>query len=178
LQTMVSLLRLQGAESNEEATVRALARAEIRVMAMAAAHEQMHGPRPVEEIDVRLLAERITGEAVRLTHAPTRIDVSGDQVRVPMASAVTLSLLVSELVVTALSMVPAEGDTPLRVELEDAGRAARIHVSGPPADRGEAGLGGRDVVNALVATVGATLDSRVVEGRARHTIEFPLSPSG
>ncbi|MFW6290983.1 MAG: sensor histidine kinase [Spirochaetota bacterium] len=175
LQTMVSLLRLQGAESNEEATVRALARAEVRVMAMAAAHEQMHGPRPAEEVDVRLLAERITGEAVRLMQARTRIDVRGGPIHVPTASAVTLSLLVAELVVGTLSHAPADRDgVPLVVELEDAGRSLRIHVSGPRAAASDQALAGRDIVEALAANLAATLDSRVTDGTVRHTVELAV----
>ncbi len=175
LQTMVSLLRLQGAESNEEATVRALARAEVRVMAMAAAHEQMHGPRPVEEVDVRLLAERITGEAVRLMQARTRTEVRGEPIHVPMASAVTLSLLVAELVVGTLSHAPADRDgVPLVVELENAGRSIRIHVSGPRTAASDQALAGRDIVDALAANLAASLDSRVADGTVRHTVELAV----
>ena len=175
LQTMVSLLRLQGAESNEEATVCALARAEVRVMAMAAAHEQMHGPRPVEEVDVRLLAERITGDAVRLMRARTRTEVRGEPFRVPMASAATLGLLIAELVVGVLSDGPGRDDgARLLVELERTGATAHIHVSGPRAAASDQALAGRDIVDALAANLAATLDSRVADGTVRHTVELAL----
>jgi len=175
LQTMVSLLRLQGAETGDPATVLALGRAEVRVMAMAAAHEQMHGPRPTETVDVRLLAERITGEAVRLMKMQTRTEVRGEPIRLPMANAVTLSLLVSEIVVETLDRLPAhDGRASLAVELERDGGTARIRVCGPEAGGDDAPLAGREIADALAATLGATINSSSVAGRSCRTIEIHL----
>jgi two-component sensor histidine kinase len=190
LQTMVSLLRLQGAASGgsggesaaSSAVMQALAIAEVRVMAMAAAHEQLHGPEPSEIVEVRSLVGRVAGEAVRLLRPGVATAVDGDVVHLPTGSAVTLSLLFAEVAAASLG-APARSDSgrpgllTVRVNRDpDPDReVAVVVVEIDPCPDGDREPLGGDIIDALSATLGARTSSELHDGRLACTIEFPVS---
>jgi two-component sensor histidine kinase len=104
LQTIASLLRIQGRRSESEDTRRALSEAMERVSAMAVVHELLAGSTE-EKIDFMTVAESVV-EMIRRGLAGDNpgmtVEVSGRSGMVPAQVATSLALVVAELVHNAI----------------------------------------------------------------------------
>jgi two-component sensor histidine kinase len=105
LQVVSSLLRLQGRQLKDPEALRALRESEERVMSMALLHESLYRSDDLAHIDVAAHLETLTKALLR-THVGSRdrvtIDTDVDLPGLDIEKAVTVGLLVTELVANAL----------------------------------------------------------------------------
>jgi two-component sensor histidine kinase len=169
LQIIASILMMKARVVTSEETRQHLQDAHRRVMSVAAVQQHLHSTGRADFIGIApylsklcaSLAESMIGES-----RPTRLAVDADQGSIPSADAISLGLIVTELVINALKYAfpdPAE-DALVTVRYEVNGADWKLSVSdngvgrvehaGPPA-RG--GLG-----TSLVAALAHQLEAKVV----------------
>lgn len=171
LQMIVSLLSLQSrAEPNPDAALH-LSAAASRVATIARMHRRLHSIDAAEVVAYKNILEELCGEYSSLTTAEDRgnprIIVEGDEVRLPGATAIPLSLIVNELITNAAKH--GRGVITVRLEAPSkGGHVLSVCNDGPALPPGfdpaaSAGLGMKIIV-ALVEQIGGTL----LVGRCAH----------
>lgn len=171
LQMIVSLLSLQSrAEPNPDAALH-LSAAASRVATIARMHRRLHSIDATEVVAYKNILEELCGEYSSLTTAEDRgnprIIVEGDEVRLPGATAIPLSLIVNELITNAAKH--GRGVITVRLEAPSkGGHVLSVCNDGPALPPGfdpaaSAGLGMKIIV-ALVEQIGGTL----LVGRCAH----------
>jgi|GEM_PF-3399037 len=182
LQVISSLLNLQSM-ATEDASARAmLADSQNRVRSMALIHEKLYRSDDLSRIDFREYLNTLTAGIVQTYQSfsvPIDLRLSGENVFLPVDSAVPCGLIVNELVSNALKHAFPDGRAgQIRVDLrQNNSREIRLAVSdngiGLPETvdfRNTESLG-MQLVNALVAQLGGMLDLKV-DGGTMFEITF------
>lgn len=102
LNTMLSLLRLQHAETDSPVVATGLSHAALRVHAMARSHDLVFRSDGHSRVPILALLTGICNEAGRLVAAPVECRREGEDVTVPADLAGPLALLVTEVAATVL----------------------------------------------------------------------------
>ncbi len=177
LQLIASLTRMQENALEDEAARQALATMRHRVAAVAQVHRRLYTSDDVRNV---ALDEYLAGLLQEIGQATDgRIILLAEPVTVPTDCAVSLGVIVSELVTNAIKYAYPEGEAgPIRVRLraEDGHGVLAVEDEGVgAADSSPAGTGlGRRIVTALTGSVGGTVEQRSGPQGTAVTIRFEL----
>jgi chemotaxis protein methyltransferase CheR len=194
LQIIASILLLKARAVSSEETRGHLQDAHQRVMAVATVQQYLHTVEGIEQIELSAYLARLSmglGDSMVGESQPVAIEVVADDRRVESATAVSLGLIVTELVINALKYAFPDGkaDARIRVSYESNGEDWRLIVAdngvghaAPTSPPKDAGLG-TTIVKALAKQLGAqvVLDSsaaglRTVITRASFNERIPEAP--
>ncbi|MBU8547095.1 MULTISPECIES: sensor histidine kinase [Roseomonadaceae] len=179
LQIIASLTRLQEGAVADPAARAALAAVRHRIAAVAQVHRRLYTSADVRSVALTDYLGGLLAEIGRSVET-ARIDFTGAPLEVPPDRAVSLGVILSELVTNALKYaypdmpeggpirvtLAQEGDAGvLRVEDDGVGGAGAEQVSGT-------GLGGR-IVHAMAGTIGGLVEFAGGPG-SRVTVRFGL----
>jgi PAS domain S-box-containing protein len=187
LQVVTSLLMLQAGRTEEPALKQALLEARGRIGVVAGIHQRLYSTSQHDRVDFGDYLEELASETLRSLNSSGKIELDfdiGDDVVMPLAQAVPLALVVSELITNAVKYAFPDGRSgKLTVSLRDEGSRVEICVSddgiGLPEDFNPAaggGLGMR-IVTALVRQVRGTLSIKSADPGAEFVISIPLTTS-
>ncbi len=172
LQIIASILLLKARAVSSDETRGHLQDAHQRVMAVATVQQYLHAVEGIEQIELSAYLARLgmgLGDSMVGEGQPVAIEVVADDRRVESAMAVSLGLIVTELVINALKYAFPDGktDASIRVSYESDGDDWRLIVAdngvgyaSPTTPPKDAGLG-TTIVKALAKQLGAqvVLDS-------------------
>lgn len=185
LQLIASILLLKARAVTSEETRQHLRDAHNRVMSVAAVQRHLHTSVGIQEVDVapylsklcESLAASMIGEG-----EPTTVTVMSDDAKVPSAKAVSIGLIVTELVINAIKYAfPAtKADARILVTYEVADADWKLIISDngigrSPDSTVQAPTGlGTAIVAALVKQLGATIE--VSTGEAGRSVSITRAP--
>ena len=181
LQTVASLLRIQGRRTHSDVARDALNQAMRRVAAIAVVHDTLsEGLDQVVDFDdvfdrvLMLIAEVASGH--NTTVRPTK---SGSFGTLPSAYATPLALALTELVTNAVEhgLAGRDGEVEISAKRRDGVLRVKVRDNGVGLAEGKVGSGlGTQIVRTLVqGELGGTIDWHTLEGEGTEvTIELPL----
>ena len=178
--TVLSLLRLQRRQASGDEARDALSRAEGRVLSIARAHGALYRGDGVDEVAMDgYLRELCTGLHDGLAGDRIALNCHADAVVLTRDRAITVGLLVNELVTNALKHAfPGGRSGTITVRLEAAGDGARLTVgddgAGMTAPAREGGLG-QSLVGMLVRQIGGGETTATGPGGTARTIDIPAA---
>lgn len=169
LQLIASILLLKARAVTSEETRQHLRDAHNRVMSVAAVQQHLHTSVGIQEVDVApylsKLCESLAASMID-EGEPTMVTVMSDDAKVPSAKAVSIGLIVTELVINAIKYAfpAAKPDARILVTYEVADTDWKLIISDNGIGRSPdsivqapAGLG-TAIVAALVKQLGATIE--------------------
>jgi two-component sensor histidine kinase len=179
LQIIASLLHLQANSSTQDDVKAALSNAMGRVAAVAQVHRRLYTSHAFNSValdqylealleDLRRSAEG--NRMSRLTLKATSIDVDPDR-------AVSIGIIVNELVMNAVKYAYPDGPGPIHVELETAGKDVQLSITdngvglGAKADPRSTGMGQR-IVSAMAAKLCANVERDPSHAGTRIVLRF------
>ncbi len=179
LQLVAAFLHLQATLSSEE-TRAALGEANRRVLAIAQVHRRLYSSDDVSIValhqylaglieDIRQSADA-EGTGAHLTLRSDPVDIDPDR-------AVTIGVIVTELVINAMKYAYPGASGPIRVILEVDGEACRLAVEdegvGREATGGARRTGiGRSIINAMATKLAATVDYTAADPGTHASLRF------
>jgi two-component sensor histidine kinase len=181
LQLVSAFVHLQAATVGDEAARAALENTKQRIGAIAQVHKRLYSSGDVERVDMRdylaALAEELE-QTWSTPISPRRVKVEAASVRLKTDRAVSVGIIVTELVSNACKYAYSEGQAgEVRVTLEpecDGRFRLNVQDDGPGIAVGEApkgtGLGAR-----LIAAMANSLQSEVVFDPARRGVSATLT---
>lgn len=184
LQLIASLTRLQEGAVRDPAAREALAAVRNRIAAVAQVHRRLYTSDDVRSVALHDYLGGLLEEIGRSVGGRT-IELAAEPIEVPTDRAVSLGVIVSELVTNALKYAyPGRLDGPIRVRLQmlggegllavqDEGVGQGVDQSSAPA-AGGTGLG-RRIVEALSTSVGGTVTHAAGPGGTEVSIRFALA---
>jgi signal transduction histidine kinase len=131
LQVIVSLLEMQADKAGHPQALSSLAEARNRVGAIASMHELLYQSDSFSEIDLSPYARRLVAHVVSFYRKDSRVSVSvvGDGIKVDLARAVPLGLLLNELVSNVCKHAfPGETEGRLDIRLSEADSGIHVQV--------------------------------------------------
>lgn len=184
LQMAVSLLLLQSRESTNPEVAAQLSIAANRVAMIARIHHRLNSYDGVQAIEFKNFLEdlgRDFSAMVASRESRARIVVEGNQINLPVATAIPLGFVASELITNAAKY--GKGLITIRLEPDSRhGYALSVCNDGPELPEGfdpDAGKGlGMRIIRSFVRQIGGELRSgRCSDGHgARFTVLFSLRP--
>ncbi|WP_158043866.1 sensor histidine kinase [Skermanella pratensis] len=184
LATAVAFLQLQAAQISDPRLLGTFREAQNRIIALGEVHRRLLQEEAVRFLDVSTLLPGLAGELARTLTAEDRISVTAAPAVVPVETAITLAIIMTELMTNAvlhgcrddagcdvLVRLDAETDGSLGLTVRDSG--GRLPKDFDPQASGKAGL---RIVTALVEQVGGSLSYRTdgfTEVRVRIPLECP-----
>ena len=188
LTIITSLLSLQARNTANAETKAALDDARGRINAIAQVHDQLWRQGQGETIDLDAFLHELC-EGVQRTVPHHRIQFGGNgPVMVPIDRAVTISLLVNELVTNAVKYAyPEEEGGLIAVSLRrQGGETLRLEVAdngvGLPSDIAEGGVKegsfGTRLLRTFTRQLGAEMEIDARAGGTRVALTMPISPDG
>jgi two-component sensor histidine kinase len=181
LQTVASLLRIQGRRTHNDVARDALNQAMRRVAAIAVVHDTLsEGLDQIVDFDdvfdrvLMLIAEVASGH--NTTAHPTKTGSFGS---LPSAYATPLALALTELVTNAVEhgLAGRDGEVEISAKRKDGTLRVLVRDNGVGLGEGKVGSGlGTQIVRTLVqGELGGTIDWHTLEGEGTEvTIEMPL----
>ena len=170
-------------QASDDPVVRqTLAAASTRIMAIADVHGELFGDSGVEWVDAGRLLERFARSFARTVDqdgATCRIGITTHRVMLPSRYAVTMALMVNELLTNAVKYGLSEGGgCDVKVDLSAADGMARLLVENAVADGNFAQIVsegvGTDLVQAFAAQLRGSVETREADGLFRVAFEFPM----
>lgn len=170
LQIIASILMLKARAVTSEEARGHLHDAHQRVMSVAAVQTHLHASEGIDQIEVAGYLKKLCGSlAISMVGEgqPIVVDVIADQGMIESSQAVSLGLIVTELLINAIKYAfpAARTDARVLVTYEIDGTAWKLAVSdngvGKPVDQVTAGSGGLGtaIVKALVGQLQARIDT-------------------
>jgi two-component sensor histidine kinase len=179
LQTIASLLRLQGRRLESEEARAALAESVLRIGSIALVHETLsEDPSDVAEFgEVARRISRMVGEGLLSADGRVAIEVTGTAGAIAADLATPLAVTVTELMQNAIEHAFTDGRTgKVAVELSRQGDELVVVVSddgvGISDDALQKSRLGLQIVNSLIAELGGTFDIRSENG-TRAEVRVP-----
>jgi len=179
LQTISSLLSLQMRTLDDEGGQRALREAQGRVATMALVHERLYAGRDPDHLAIRGYLRSLASMTVHAhvgEDAPILVDVSAPAITLPAERAISLGLLVHELLANALIHGFPDGMAG-RIDIELTQHPPDLHlritdtgVGIPNERRGGLGL---DLVSVLTRQLEGRMEIETGEGSSVH-IHLPM----
>ncbi|GGC50015.1 two-component system sensor histidine kinase/response regulator [Siccirubricoccus deserti] len=178
LQLIGSLARLQEGAVSDPAARNALAAMRNRIAAVAQVHRRLYTSDDVHSVALHEYLAGLLDEIGRSVGGRT-IALDAEPLEVPTDRAVSLGVIVSELVTNALKYAyPDATEGPIRVRLraEAGGGVLAVQDEGIGSAAGEpGGTGlGRRIVEALSASVGGEVEHQAGPGGTSVSIRFAL----
>lgn len=104
LQVVVSLLRLQSAQLNDEEVIRMFKEAQRRIISMALLHEKMYRSEDLRQINVKEHVTELIVELVKSYKLTKKIDleVDIDELKMGIETLIPLGLIINELITNSL----------------------------------------------------------------------------
>lgn len=179
LQIIASLTRLQEGAVTDPAARAALAAVRHRIAAVAQVHRRLYTSADVRSVALNDYLAGLLAEIGRSVET-ARIDFTGTQLEVPPDRAVSLGIILSELVTNALKYAYPDSSQggPIRVTLAIEGTEGVLRVEddgvgGAGTDLAAgSGLGGR-IIHAMATTIGASVEFANGSG-SRITVRFKV----
>ncbi|HYE45653.1 MAG TPA: histidine kinase dimerization/phosphoacceptor domain -containing protein [Caulobacter sp.] len=169
LQIIASILMLKARAVTSDETRGHLKDAHQRVMSVAAVQSHLHASEGLDQIEVGPYLTKLCaslGASMIGDDRPMNLTVAADAGRLGSAQAVSIGLIVTELVINAVKYAfpAARPDAAVRVGFESGGEAWRLTVSDngvgkPAADADGTGGLGTVIVQALVKQLGARMET-------------------
>lgn len=175
LQIIASILMLKARAVASEETRAQLQDAHQRVMSVAAVQQHLHETEGIDQVNVKIYLEKLCrglGASMISDIQPVALDVLADDGMIASATAISLGLIVTELVINALKYAFPEGrpDARILVTYETDGANWNLIVSDNGVGKGEepdatsaSGLG-TTIVKALAKQLGARFEMRSQAG--------------
>jgi two-component sensor histidine kinase len=181
LQTVASLLRIQGRRTRSEEAREALSHAMRRVAAIAVVHDTL-SEGLAQNVDFDDVFDRVLKLVAEVAAAPNtraRTRSSGRFGTLPSAYATPLALALTELVTNAVEhgLAGQEGDVEIIAERNDETLEVRVRDTGSGLPEGQVGNGlGTQIVRTLIqGELSGTIDWHTLTGSGTEvTIEIPL----
>ena len=180
LQLIASLTRLQEGALQDPAAREALAAMRNRIAAVAQVHRRLYTSDDVRSVALHDYLAGLLEEIGRSVGGRT-IELAAEPMEVSTDRAVSLGVIVSELVTNALKYAyPGRQDGPIRVWLRQVDGAGVLAVqdegvgTAPGAVPNGTGLG-RRIVEALAGSVGGTVSQSAGPGGTEVSIRFGLT---
>ena len=187
LQLVAAFLHMQASSSAAPETRAALAEANRRVLAIAQVHRRLYASDDVKSV---ALGSYLTGliEDIRLSTDAEGIgdllSLEAEDVMIDADNAVTIGIIVTELVINAMKYAYPEGPGPIRVKLKPNGAAGRylLCVEDNGVGKGEDGATstglGRTIIKAMASKLETTVRYEAVEPGTRASMVFtiPVTP--
>lgn len=161
LQIVSSVIHLQVPMVQDPAAVQALRSTEARVLAIAAVHERLYKDNDIGRISLDAFLRDLCKDIGRAYGDVNDVEVEASPIMVARSQAVSLALIINELVTNAFR----HAELPCRVRLRtDGPNGFRLTVSdsgnGPMNGNGRAGLGSR-IVRALMRQIDGEMKTGV-----------------
>jgi two-component system, sensor histidine kinase PdtaS len=188
LQTVASLLRMQGRRLSSEEAKAALEESVRRISSIALVHETLS-----QDSHERVDFDRVAGRIVQMVQEgfvaperPMRFKVDGSAGDLPSEIATPLALIVAELIQNAVEHAAPEDGTALHVALEMARTPARVRMAVADDGRGlppgfalesDANLGLQIVRTLVESELAGTIVIGANDPGTRVAIEVPLDRS-
>jgi signal transduction histidine kinase/DNA-binding response OmpR family regulator len=185
LQVIMSLLEMQAETAAHQEALSSFAEARSRVAAIAAMHELLYQSESFSEIDLTSYARRLVTHVVALYQKGSRVNVFviGNGIRVDLARAVPLGLLLNELVSNACKHAfPGATEGRLEIRLHEADSGIHVQVTdtgvGLPAglNHRTSGTLGLQLVHMLAKQLGGDVRFESVGGTTVD-VHVPRRPS-
>ena len=180
LQLIASLTRLQEGALEDPAAREALAAMRNRIAAVAQVHRRLYTSDDVRSVALHEYLSGLLAEISRSVGGRP-IELAAEPMEVATDRAVSLGVIVTELVTNALKYAyPGRPDGPIRVRLQTIEGAGVLAVQdegvGVTARSTAGGTGlGRRIVEALSASVGGTVTHAAGPGGTEVSIRFALA---
>jgi light-regulated signal transduction histidine kinase (bacteriophytochrome) len=179
-----SFLSLQARESSDQATRDAIEEARRRISAVSLVHRRLYGSEQIRTVDAARYVEDLLGDLLTSLGEEWRALVTHDlePVLLPNDRAISMGLVLTELVINANKYAYAGAPGPLQVDLTENGNSFRLTVSDKGKGRSSAkpGFGSR-MLDALVHQLGGTLEFNDNRPGTRAVLAAPTggsSPEG
>lgn len=185
LQLVASLVAMQQRSVTDPAARSALAETQGRIAAIAQIHKRLYTSADVSAVEMHSYLEGLVDEldaALSATGRPQRLRLAADPVRIPTDQAVSLGVVVTELVTNAYKYAYPDGTGEIRVVLTRDPDTLRLAVEddgvgytaeAPP--KNGSGVGMR-VVRAMLDTLNATADVERSQPGTRVIVRMALPP--
>ena len=175
-----SFLSLQARESSDQATRDAIEEARRRISAVSLVHRRLYGSEQIRTVDAARYVEELLHDLLTSFGEEWRGQMTLDlePVLLPNDRAISMGLVLTELVINANKYAYAGAPGALQVTLSETGSAFRLTVS----DRGggrvsaKSGFGSR-MLDALVQQLGGTLDFGDNQPGTRAVLAAPIGAS-
>ncbi|WP_149537344.1 sensor histidine kinase [Siccirubricoccus phaeus] len=178
LQLIGSLARLQEGSVTDPGARAALAAMRNRIAAVAQVHRRLYTSEDVQSVALHDYLAGLIEEIGRAGDAHA-ISLEAEPLVVPTDRAVSLGVILSELVTNAMKYAyPDSGQGPIRVRLQATPEGGEMAVQdegvgSTGAEPGGTGLG-RRIVEALSAGIGGTVEHASGPGGTRVSVRFAL----
>lgn len=156
-----SFLSMQARESSDEATREAIGIARQRISAVSLVHRRLYGSDKVRTVDgARYVDELLDDLLASIDDAwRTQITRNLEPVLLPNDRAISMGLILTELVINAAKYAYAGAPGQLQVTLAENGNTFRLTVADHGRGRDAAGTGfGSRMIDVLVHQLGGTLE--------------------
>jgi len=181
LQLVSSFLALQARHSGDAAFRAAVDEARQRIRAVALVHRRLYKSEQVEAIDAARYLDELLGELTGFIGEEWKGQLQSDlqPAMLPNDRAVTLGLIVTELVINANKYAYGDGQGPIRVRLTQDRQSLHLVVADEGRGRGGARKGfGSRMLDGLVASLGGTLAYEDAKPGTRAVLTLPLGRRG
>lgn len=184
LQLVANLLDLQSGLASETVVRAQLAEARGRVEAVAVLHRSLHGGEGADRVDLAKYLGDLLRNLSEATRAPVAFVREGPALQLCNDTALSVGLIVNELVTNALKHAYPDGAGPVRVLLRDEGGRLRLRIADagvglPPGfDVCAEGNLGMRIVRMLVDGLGGVLTAERLDPGAAFEIELPRREAG
>ncbi|MGG7518943.1 sensor histidine kinase [Allorhizobium undicola] len=185
LALVASLIRLQTANSRSEEVKAELSETQARITAIAGMHRSLYTSHDVSRVDVNIYLANLVGEIGSSLASPDRqinLSVEADPISLKSDRAVSVGMIVTELVTNAFKYAYPDTGGDIRVRLKRCSDAQAlltveddgIGMSADSLPKGT-GLGGR-IIKSMAASLGAGLSyAAAAKGTVAH-IPIDLEP--
>jgi two-component sensor histidine kinase len=183
LQLVSAFVQMQGSALDDGVARAALKDTQRRIEAIIQVHRRLYSSQDVESVDMQDYLAALVRElqdTLSTAASPRRLSLVADEVRLPTDQAVSVGVIVNELVTNACKYAYKRGEAgEVRVRLADGGDGLTLTVeddgAGMPADGAihGTGLGGR-----LIKAMAASLNSEVAYDTAHAGVRAVLKLPG
>jgi len=170
LQIIASILLLKARSVASEETKNELQDAHQRVMSVAAVQSHLHASGGIEQIDIGAYLTKLTeGLAASMIGPNQKIDIAvqADEGTLPTSLAVSIGLIVTELIINALKYAfpKAHGGARIRVTFEKAGTNWKVTVADNGAGRRDTGAAtiSTGLGTAIISALAKQMDAQISE---------------
>lgn len=188
LQLVAAFLHLQANGSASAETKEALNEANRRVLAIAQVHRRLYTSDSVNTVTLDSYLSALIddiSESSDAEAAPAQLSVEAVPLTIDADSAVTIGVIVTELVINALKYAYPGGTGPVRVRLEAEGaeRRYRLVVEDDGVGKGDEGAHrtgpassgiGRTIIKAMASKLNATVEYDAADNGTRAVMGFAL----
>ena len=183
LQIVSAMVRLQATALADPVARGALEDTQRRIEAIAQVHRRLYTDSDVESVDMREYLRALIdelGETLSSASAPRRLQLLAEPVRLPTDRAVSLGVIVTELVTNACKYAYPAGGGEVRVRLHESGEQFELVVEddgcGMAGNASPRGTGlGQKLIRAMAQSLQASFAYDPTHSGVRATLRAALS---